>query len=329
MKKVLLGFIFCLSISAGAQTSVYHPFPDSSAVWIVSSGCCNQAIGCGVVCCNLMTRFEMTGDTVINSLSYHKILSFGTWSCNLPCAGPCMQPNWGMNYIREDTAKKIWWLYPFTMTDTLLYDFNLTAGDTIHTMPSYVDTNIVQSVDSILIGSDYRKIYYYNSSSYGPDTCTHFLIEGIGSGAGLFSELCGSCFEHGYRLECFKQDNQILYYPNNIFCQNDTGTVCNFTVSVSEVKSEKYIVISPNPATTQLAISSRQGTIKEIEIYDVLGEKVHLEQLSISNYQLTVNVSELHSGIYFVILRGEKSSAAGKPACHNCSSWVAGRFVKE
>jgi hypothetical protein len=185
----------------------------------------------------------------------------------------------------------------------------MSVGDTIHSaVTNLTDTNIVQSIDSIFIGSDYRKIYYYNSI-YMPDTCTHFLIEGIGSGAGLFSELCGSCFEHGYRLECFKQNDITLYYPNNMICQVDTGTVCNFTVSLPEQKSENYFSLIPNPATNEIKIENAKSKIESVEVFDVMG------QLQTSNFKpqtISVEVSSLAQGIYFVRVRTEKGSITRK-----------------
>ena len=49
MQKLLLAFIICWCFSVNAQTSVYHPFPDSSAVWNFS---CSQ--------------FCMSGSTIEN-----------------------------------------------------------------------------------------------------------------------------------------------------------------------------------------------------------------------------------------------------------------------
>ncbi|MBK5284340.1 MAG: hypothetical protein JJE25_02970, partial [Bacteroidia bacterium] len=225
MKKILFFFIFIASIAAKAQTVVYHPFPDSNAVWIAQWGCCQPGggPGCTITCCTITNWYEMTGDSILNGRTYHKIESLGTYSCNPPFCSPCGLPDWGIRLIREDSTKRIWIWDTFSMADTLLYDFNLSVGDTINTLYSndIGSPHIVQSIDSIFIGIDYRKIYYYGSN-LGNDSCTQFLIEGIGTGAGLFSPLCGNgCFEQGFQLSCFKQDGNILYYPNPSICTVD------------------------------------------------------------------------------------------------------------
>ena len=92
-------------------------------------------------------------------------------------------------------------------------------------------------------------------------------------------------------------------YENNLYVDdiNITGTV-----GVEEINRNNRLIVYPNPATNQLAVSSRQWAIKEIEIYDVLGQKIYVEQLTTDNYQLTVDVSRWNAGIYFLKVRGEK-----------------------
>jgi hypothetical protein len=286
-------------------------------VWIVRSSCCNWAWSCGLVCCDVMTRYEQIHDSIIQGNTYHRIYASSSWSCNPPCSSPCTSLPMGGYYIREDSAKRIWMYDISSMSDTLLYDFNLSIGDTINTiLVTPGDIFVVQALDSIFIGSNYRNIYYY-SSTYGSDTCTHFLIEGIGSGAGLFSELCGSCFEHGYRLLCYKQDNQTLYYPSNAFCSTDTSIDCNFTVSISEsIRESKSVILFPNPATNELRIQSRiLGTelrIERIEIYDVMGKKRLTPALSKGEGAASIDVSTLTPGMYFVRVKIEKGIVTEK-----------------
>jgi len=65
--------------------------------------------------------------------------------------------------------------------------------------------------------------------------------------------------------------------------------------------TDNTIFISPNPATSELRIENPELKIKEIKIYDVLGEKVYSEQQVTSGQKyVTVNVSKLPSRIYFV-----------------------------
>ena len=90
-----------------------------------------------------------------------------------------------------------------------------------------------------------------------------------------------------------------------------------FVVSPSAVTNASFpadrIKIYPNPAKDKLSVIGYQSSEKSnIGIYDILGQKVYSENLTINNYQLTIDVAELRSGIYFVILHGEKNSIATK-----------------
>ncbi|MBK5285115.1 MAG: hypothetical protein JJE25_06900, partial [Bacteroidia bacterium] len=108
MKKFF--FFFLISISVEAQTSVYHPFPDSNAVWVVGVSC--NVFPCS---CGFFTRYTMGGDTLINGNIYHKIIQDGIPICN-PCG--CFYIGY-YQFIREDTLKRIWAFDSAFMTDTL------------------------------------------------------------------------------------------------------------------------------------------------------------------------------------------------------------------
>jgi hypothetical protein len=78
------------------------------------------------------------------------------------------------------------------------------------------------------------------------------------------------------------------------------------TIGDNEIKNPGQVVlIYPNPAITQLIFESGNWKIELIEIYDVLGQKVLCQQQAIpitigSKQQITIDVSQLSSGIYFL-----------------------------
>ncbi|MBK5284901.1 MAG: T9SS type A sorting domain-containing protein, partial [Bacteroidia bacterium] len=166
---------------------------------------------------------------------------------------------------------------------------------------------IVQSIDSILIGNNYRKRFNYSNSLLGmPDfTCSNFLIEGIGSGGGLFSPTCaGFCFEQMYTLSCFKQDGNILYYYQNCTII-DTSSVCNFTVSIPETESKKLFTLSPNPTHDFITIKNNQTKELSIKIFSSIGEVVQKTTLG-KDAVTTINLSGLAAGIYMVTARSDR-----------------------
>ena len=63
-------------------------------------------------------------------------------------------------------------------------------------------------------------------------------------------------------------------------------------------QKDQVISMSPNPATNYVVIKNEEG-IDKIEIYNVLGEKIS-QNLANTNKEISLNISDLKSGIYLV-----------------------------
>ena len=131
MKKfIFISFLLLGNVFANAQAWKYHPMPDSNAVWRVdwssSSHCWPPS---------LYSKYQYTigMDTTIGIKTYKKIFRSGR-------AGMCggSAGSYIYNYaggMRQDTInKKVYFICPNYSTDTLLYDFSLHIGDTLHTV---------------------------------------------------------------------------------------------------------------------------------------------------------------------------------------------------
>lgn len=178
---VLFLFYFTLYFDVVAQSNKYHAFPDSNAVWRVDGNDCNMG---GIYSSSY--QYTIQGDTIIGLYSYHKIYLSGMVS------QPCQPPIYSNSYfcgLRQDTiSKKVYFARP-GYSDTVLYDFNLHIGDTIHSLychwnrPSgYQNRLIINSIDSVLVGAFYHKRFNTNS----PPSA---IIEGVGGSFGLFDTI--------------------------------------------------------------------------------------------------------------------------------------------
>ena len=115
MKKLLplfvIAFLQINFISVKAQP--YHPFPADSAQWSVRHTI-NSPFS------QFSYQYKMKGDTVINSITYHKIY----YSTDLGYSSPNQTLNC---FLREDTTKKIFVKYPYSSgydtTEFMLYDW--------------------------------------------------------------------------------------------------------------------------------------------------------------------------------------------------------------
>ncbi len=298
-KPILLLSFFLLTFKIGnSQTHVYHPFPDSNAVWIFHS----YFPGPNIMCSGPVEDYYsliISGDTVIGSQTYHKlnIDAVAIISSALPC------PNTKVDYlgaIREDAPnKKVYIIPPADTTEQLLYDFNLQAGDTLKgyigtsALP-YADT--IDSVDSVLVGGNYRKRWKINCTSPANSHAVE-IIEGIGSTYGLVKEsTCNKTDLPDYSLSCFKQ-NDITLYPSN-------PNKCNIITYIHSVDENlNRIIAYPNPSDGKFTIKN-DGISKEelkIEVYNILGEKVY----SAYHQPIIIDLSSQPSGIYFLYVKTE------------------------
>ena len=81
--------------------------------------------------------------------------------------------------------------------------------------------------------------------------------------------------------------------------------------SVAENNLENNFSVYPNPAGNELSVVSSRLSVERVEVFDTLGEKIYSsspEQQTTNNYQLTIDVSKLNRGIYFLSVTTSKKT---------------------
>ena len=284
MKNIIILSILFNTYCVSAQTSVYHPFPDSNSVWNFNLKANCFANGSA----NENYSIAISGDTTINSQIYNKlytpfVVSFSTGTC-----GGILNGYKGA--IRQDlTSQKVYFIPPQDTSELILYDFTLQVGDTVrgqtHNLNFQKDTII--SIDSVLIGNSFRKRWNIN-------TCYNIsFIEGIGSTYGLLEKSPGCLTDFpDYSLTCFQQNSQTVYPDTNNNCQIIT-TLKNIP------KIKEQISIYPNPSNGSLTIDFSPNQIKEITVINLLGDII-LNQLV--NEINTFKIKHLPKGYFFLIM---------------------------
>jgi hypothetical protein len=300
-KNILFLFVLFQCGFTQAQTTVYHSFPNDSAVWNVSYqdywnyDCRNYS-------------YSIIGDTIINSTTYHKIWEQGESflmkdippqpipTCTNQILGTYSRYS---GAIRENISqRKIYFLPPTYTVESLLYDFTLNVGDTIKGYFNTYAPIVIQSIDSILIGSQYRKRWNI------PPMCgwggpAPRIIEGIGSVFGLLELPCG-IEKNSRTLECFSQNNRTLY-PNY-----DATTGCVILTTVIEKEDIKNISIFPNPSNGKFQLTLNNLKLNTFEITDVLGNIILRSE--IKNETTEIDLSDRSTGIYFVRISNSKGN---------------------
>jgi hypothetical protein len=154
-------------------------------------------------------------------------------------------------YIREDSGR----VYAYGKNlqaqfysdlgsgEYLLYDFNLSKGDTILLYrDSYPDFPtyfvgclcVVGDVDSIVVEGEYLKRLQIKRCDYGYDEVIEYWIEGIGSTIDLIRSACGFHEMH-YELLCVTQGGvQIYQNPdyNSCYVQFDLPDIDDIDIAI-------------------------------------------------------------------------------------------------
>lgn len=184
MKRLIIfKSLFLLSIVCFSQS--YQPFDFEKGIWYCRYVSKGGWFGAGFDRTQYVTdsvKFYCNGDTTINNFVYKKLYYSGFSSVH----GLPRKPVSGYySAIRNDTINKKILYAPAgydaanTGNGLILYDFNLTVGDSIGYNYSTSKKDIVTSIDNVVYCN--RAHRRFNSES-GENT----IIEGIGSVSGLF-----------------------------------------------------------------------------------------------------------------------------------------------
>jgi photosystem II stability/assembly factor-like uncharacterized protein len=68
----------------------------------------------------------------------------------------------------------------------------------------------------------------------------------------------------------------------------------------------------PNPASAKLTVSGNLNAIQSIEIFNIPGEKIFWKQFSVDRKEITMDVSDLNPGLYFVKVQTETGTTVQK-----------------
>jgi hypothetical protein len=281
MKSVMVCVMFMVTGQSYGQP--YFAFPDSNAIWHTYVGRSTSWVDYDFY------HYYLQGDTVIGSQVYQKLYCWGDG-----CEGYSH-----IGAIREDSAKRVYFygnlhalgVAPDTIQEYLLYHFGLAVAEVValwRESPS--DIVSVHQIDSVVVGSQYRKRYQIVSSETSD---SDYWIEGIGSAYGLFGPY-SIMFEHDWSLYCFEQDGRYLY-------PDTTNQGCIGT-GVAEFSAATFVAY-PNPTEGLLNVVVPSLTSNsQLSITNSLGNTQWNEPLPIGNNHLPLDLNVLSPGIYVICI---------------------------
>lgn len=288
MKKYLLLFLFnWFFVSLIAQN--YTPFSDSTSYWTVFKTD-------SITLMNYKVYYKIENkDTIIGQFTYRQLHLTDSFN-NI---------NQSIGAIRNDSVNKKVFYYDYNLNiDTLLYDFNLSIGDTLRKtfIHSLSDTLVVDSINSINLNGNNHKVYFLKWSSY-PFKIHYSIIEGIGSTYGLFEKMFGQEWHFnnnfGDTLYCFKYLQNYSLYDHGMLHYNQPISICELINNISDNYLQKEIInLYPNPLTEKSKIYFNDYSKKQIFIHDVYGKII--KKISTNEPEFKLNKNEFTKGVYFV-----------------------------
>ena len=215
MKKPLLITLLLFSCLIYGQD--YHPLVDSLKKWSGMNCSIDPNYTWGPFDCQT-SLIKFSGDTIINSLSYLKVFKSDT-----------LQQNWELQgYIRENSGKEIYFRNLIGL-EGLMYDFSIGLNDTVAIENTYSGgwpgILVCNTIDSLLIGNEYRKRFYLFDNNTPIDT----WIEGIGSEYGVLKS-SGFVVGGTYDLLCYYENDSLIYTAPYNDC-NISGILGPFFIS--------------------------------------------------------------------------------------------------
>ena len=210
----------------------------------------------------------------------------------------------GTYYREEDN--KVYSLEP-GRPERLIYDFNLTAGDTLTVAAGFIDLPIkVVSMDSVILrdGTKRKRLAIQQNSPFARDTA--FWVEGIGSSLTPFHTWNMFISDCGSSLSCFYQKDSLLYkFDENSIC--NLGRPIGDPVNVQEISALASIKVFPNPFSDDLYVDVELMTgfllnhNYTLIISDAQGRQLYQHKLNqINNFR--INTTHWQRGVYFVAI---------------------------
>jgi hypothetical protein len=301
MKKTLYLFVGLMFTLKG-YNQTYHPIPTDSVWWaeeytdLSNSQCIGHYY---------KSIYPADTNVVIQGKTYTEFRTGGV-AIFTPIGPPpnTCPTNYSMGngtyaFIRNDVPNKKVYLYDtnFTHQEILLYDFDITLGDTIIPASGLAfsssdgilcptETFVVDSIDSVDIGGVYRKRFQIG---YNSGWQSFSLIEGIGSNLGL-ANIIYCPFEYTTKFICYHYKD-FLYAPNgNSYCSN------SLAINEQSITTHNYVI---KTGDCFFEIKNPEFANVNITCYDMLGKQVWNQHFTETGY---LNLTETPAGVYIMYI---------------------------
>jgi hypothetical protein len=241
--------------------------------------------------------FHVYTDTLIDGNTYQNLLAYDVTTGLIDGL---------VGAIREDSLRNVWFRSNNSVfecsaaandsTDILLWSFNdHGVGDSIEIV-NYQGWGtrfaVVQTIDSIMVGGNYRLKYDVTYVGTGTPNLPDYWISGIGPSKGLLSA-------HLDLLECLPDLS--CYEDTTVNWLNPIMDSCNYNFVGIEEYLRSLVSIYPNPVRSKFTIQS-DIQFSGYKLYSLSGALIQSKQERVS----TVSLEKVKTGMYVLELVSEK-----------------------
>ena len=271
IRSILLLAFLLPCITAKAQKI---RFTDSTNVWHESGW---SQSGSGGTHYSFLHSYHYNGDTMINGYHYRKLFDDYKY-VGIAQSGKSLDK---IGYVREDTLTGRVYIMGLggVMVDSLVLDYNITVGDTVHNNPNFYPRYLskVSGVDSALINGVYHKVWELKfCDTLGVLKETYHYVEGIGDIFGMSHAWVGAPYHpafYHHRLRCYNNNGIQPVLPQKID-DFDNQAVCIVNVDEVAITGGGPIKIIPHPANSSGYLQFPRAFSGSIVILNQLGQVI-------------------------------------------------------
>lgn len=284
MKKILSVLLVIISLNVYSQD--YYPISGEGKHWVVALP---DELGFGYY--EELWEYYMTGDTIINNLSYKKV-----YKRNLIVPESMLPPFEAADdyqifgAIRDNIENKKAYAIYFHAEgynyecpigeEYLMFDFSAGINESVDFCTISGDDNIIVDI--------YEDYFDNNPTRYFLTNKGYLYFEGIGSQNGLFEQI----------FTPVKNNDEIIPYPILVYyCSSDN---CDVILAVDNKTAINSLKTYPNPASSQITFEFSDITNDNIlHIKNILGNTIAELPIIKGQSLLKWNCSNISSGVFF------------------------------
>lgn len=303
--------VFFLSAYSSLSGQDYYKLLKDDRHWIYSQMASGEDPPVHIV---LAFALSVQGDTQVLGNTYKKIyqqtlkLNVNSTAIHNP---KVVLDKYLYALMREDTVTRKVYMIPFRDTismcqssEHLLYDFSLMIGDTLNdcVLENLYEPwlDYIPRIDTIWEGNYFglETRFFYTDGifiNYGDIfDGSGFLLEGFG-------------YEQHGLINYGRKGPLVLF---NYFCEGDSLD-CELLSGISELPliPPSLITFFPNPAKDFVNLhidpDFQNGSKLDVFLFNLMGNNVYYENWNTLK-ELTIDISKLQNGIYFLNVNGDK-----------------------